>query len=389
MAPEQVERPGDVDHRADIYSLGVVFYEMLTGELPLGRFAPPSSKSDVDARIDAIVLRTLEKERAARFQRVAEVKTSLETPAPPPLPAPAAVLPPVVPVPPPAPPAPPPVPSRLSKMAFGVAFAPLVVALVAVLAWSANSASVVDKRVGWAGLWCGSLAFVGVIASIAAWSRIGQSRGAMHGRWFTAIGFVGSIFAPLALVPLYAWDNTRLVAEGGSRAAFVSRFSSPTANVPYIAQTTEAQSVRRLVDRWVAALPAVGDAALSSLYSDEDLATLRAMQPDVRAARASAGLLGLPLVTKEFLGTDPALLAVDDMTFQGDAGTVSLRSGDTSVTAHVVRVATTGGSGDWRFALLPLTRLNHRRPPDGASTPSDWPKPDDTIDRPATPRPPK
>ena len=34
MAPEQIEHPGEVDHRADIYALGVVFYQMLTGELP-------------------------------------------------------------------------------------------------------------------------------------------------------------------------------------------------------------------------------------------------------------------------------------------------------------------------------------------------------------------
>jgi serine/threonine protein kinase len=79
MAPEQIERPSDVDHRADIYSLGVMFYEMLTGELPLGRFAPPSQKVQIDVRIDEIVLRTLEKEPARRYQKVSEVRTELDS----------------------------------------------------------------------------------------------------------------------------------------------------------------------------------------------------------------------------------------------------------------------------------------------------------------------
>jgi len=78
MAPEQMQRSHAVDHRADIFSLGVVFYEMLTGELPLGRFAPPSHKVTIDLRIDDIVLRALAKEPEKRFQRISELKKQVE-----------------------------------------------------------------------------------------------------------------------------------------------------------------------------------------------------------------------------------------------------------------------------------------------------------------------
>jgi tRNA A-37 threonylcarbamoyl transferase component Bud32 len=79
MAPEQFERTLELDHRADIFSLGVVFYELLTGELPLGRFAPPSEKSDADPRLDEIVMRALAKEREQRQQSATEMKTQVET----------------------------------------------------------------------------------------------------------------------------------------------------------------------------------------------------------------------------------------------------------------------------------------------------------------------
>jgi predicted Ser/Thr protein kinase len=81
MAPEQVETPQSVDHRADIFSLGVVFYEMLTGELPLGKFAPPSSRTGgvaVDVRLDEVVLRALEREPERRYQQASQVKTAVQ-----------------------------------------------------------------------------------------------------------------------------------------------------------------------------------------------------------------------------------------------------------------------------------------------------------------------
>jgi serine/threonine protein kinase len=77
-APEQKTDPQRVDSRADIYSLGVVFYEMLTGELPGKQLQPPSRKVQIDVRLDEVVLRALEKKPELRYQQVSEVKTMVE-----------------------------------------------------------------------------------------------------------------------------------------------------------------------------------------------------------------------------------------------------------------------------------------------------------------------
>ncbi|MBN2496253.1 MAG: serine/threonine protein kinase [Deltaproteobacteria bacterium] len=79
MAPEQRRDAKHVDRMADIYSLGVMLYELLAGELPLGRFEPPSRhRADCDPRLDKLVLRMLDFDPDKRPQRCELVAVTLD-----------------------------------------------------------------------------------------------------------------------------------------------------------------------------------------------------------------------------------------------------------------------------------------------------------------------
>jgi len=79
MAPEQREQSRAADARADLYAASVVVYEMLTGELPIGRFPLPSERvPGLDARLDAILERGLAKDPDARFPRASAMARALD-----------------------------------------------------------------------------------------------------------------------------------------------------------------------------------------------------------------------------------------------------------------------------------------------------------------------
>lgn len=77
LAPEGWTAGEPLDHRADIYSLGVTLYQMLTGEVPRGLWKMPSVKAGVDPRFDAIVDKAMQPEKEARYQSSGEIRLDL------------------------------------------------------------------------------------------------------------------------------------------------------------------------------------------------------------------------------------------------------------------------------------------------------------------------
>ena len=93
MSPEQMRSSKNVDQRSDIWALGVVLYEVITGRVPFEAEsvpelclkvvqdqpdAPKALRAEIQEGLSTVILRCLEKEPARRFQNVAELAEALE-----------------------------------------------------------------------------------------------------------------------------------------------------------------------------------------------------------------------------------------------------------------------------------------------------------------------
>jgi hypothetical protein len=216
MAPEQARAGKSVDHRADIYALGVVFYEMLTGELPRGHFRPPSQMASVDHRLDPIVMRSMASDPNHRYQQVSELKTDVErvsdASTPPPLATPA------------------PLPdARLSKMAVGGAVwgVPFLVSQGLGVSWFDFGIIGFTAPVG------------ATLLGILALRAIRRSGGQLHGM---PLAVAAAFLIPLVVLNQFLWRMAELVG--------IARL--PMVHLIWILPVLilDAWVVFRLSDRW-------------------------------------------------------------------------------------------------------------------------------------------
>src|SRR5262249_2549892 len=92
MSPEQIQNASDVDPRSDVWAIGVIVHELVSGELPFDsetipylfvRFLqdtpqpPPQLRPEVPAALERVVARCLEKDPAKRFASVSELAAAL------------------------------------------------------------------------------------------------------------------------------------------------------------------------------------------------------------------------------------------------------------------------------------------------------------------------
>ncbi len=83
MAPEQLESGAPVDARADLFAVGVVFYELLTGQVPMGRFpAVRTLRPDVSARLDEVLERAMQLDPRSRYPSATAMRDALAAAAP-------------------------------------------------------------------------------------------------------------------------------------------------------------------------------------------------------------------------------------------------------------------------------------------------------------------